>query len=121
MESEHHSYALDLQSCGQRGAHHDNQVTGGADGTIKVRGLGLDDASAPLDETSVDIWLGQDEFVAALLKDGTIRRLSDGETTKGQYRSASINSRGEVLVAPGPFARLAPRWSSTHCLTESFS
>ncbi|GAA5837162.1 hypothetical protein JCM3766R1_002147 [Sporobolomyces carnicolor] len=75
-------------------------ITRGADGTIKVRGLGLDEASAPLDETSVDIWLGQDEFVAALLKDGTLRRLSDGETTKGQYRSASINSRGEVLVAP---------------------
>ncbi|GAA5929128.1 uncharacterized protein JCM15063_004060 [Sporobolomyces koalae] len=66
-------------------------------GDIAVRGLPLERSVAL---TSVKTWLGQDEFVAVLLQDGTVQRLSDGVITSSRYRLASMNSRGQVLLVP---------------------
>ncbi|GAA5948658.1 hypothetical protein JCM3765_004962 [Sporobolomyces pararoseus] len=62
----------------------------------QLRGLPLENSS--FDITTVKTWLGQDEFVAVLLRDGTIRRLKDGASSEAKYHSASMNSRGEILV-----------------------
>ncbi|GAA5925670.1 hypothetical protein JCM1841_004801 [Sporobolomyces salmonicolor] len=63
-----------------------------------LRGLPLGRDS--LDLPSARTWLGQDNFVAALLHDGTILRFDDGNRSAEKYCLASMNSRGELLVVP---------------------
>ncbi|GAA5958907.1 hypothetical protein JCM21900_005407 [Sporobolomyces salmonicolor] len=63
-----------------------------------LRGLPLGRDS--LDLLSARTWLGQDNFVAALLHDGKILRFDDGNRSAEKYCLASMNSRGELLVVP---------------------
>ncbi|GAA5987848.1 hypothetical protein JCM10908_007242 [Rhodotorula pacifica] len=67
-------------------------------GLITTLGLPLGRLSTPTEP--VRRWLGQEQFVAALLKDGRLERLSDGAQTEGRYVLAEMNGRGELLVAP---------------------
>lgn len=63
-----------------------------------IRGL---PPGAELPSVAVSRWLGHEDFVAALLEDGSIQRLSDGACSEGRYCLAEQNGRGELLVVPG--------------------
>ncbi|GAA5882464.1 hypothetical protein JCM1840_003189 [Sporobolomyces johnsonii] len=86
-----------------------------------LRGLPLGPDS--LDLASARTWLGQDSFVAALLHDGHILRFDDGNRSAEKYSLASMNSRGELLVVPGPSSlplfSFPPPLTLTHPTTES--
>ncbi|GAA5910378.1 uncharacterized protein JCM6883_002986 [Sporobolomyces salmoneus] len=94
-------------------------VVSDALGVTTVRGLSLENDS--FDKSSVQCWLGQDEFVAVLLNDGTIRQLDDGATTERRYRLAAMNSRGEILVVPGDNATELLLYSDVSALFETSS
>ncbi|BGO91977.1 hypothetical protein NBRC10512_001070 [Rhodotorula toruloides] len=67
------------------------------DGTRRTCGLPLPN-DFPLEP--VARWLGQDDFVAALLEDGRIKRLSDGAVSTARFSLAEMNGRGELLGVP---------------------
>ncbi|BGP32659.1 hypothetical protein JCM10296v2_004440 [Rhodotorula toruloides] len=68
-----------------------------ADGSRTICGL-LPTGDLPLEP--VARWLGHDDFIAALLEDGRIKRLWDGAVSTGRYLLAEMNGRGELLVVP---------------------
>ncbi|GEM07763.1 regulatorof chromosome condensation (RCC1)-like protein [Rhodotorula toruloides] len=87
-------------------------------GTRRVCGLPLP-KDLPLEP--VARWLGHDDFVAALLDDGRIRRLFDGAVSVSGYALAEMNGRGELLVVPADEPSSAHLYPSLDALCSSSS